>query len=81
VFQVLPYINGFNHVAKIAAEAAVENNLVQAFVQNLVYRGEEKSWLYISRRLRAGMTVLAKDCSNITDRPSLKSLHTVFRQL
>jgi hypothetical protein len=35
-FQVLPYINGFNHVAKIAAEADVENNLVKACVQNLV---------------------------------------------
>jgi hypothetical protein len=36
LFQVLPYINGFNHVAKIAAEADVENNLVKACVQNLV---------------------------------------------
>ncbi|XP_049831139.1 GATOR complex protein NPRL2-like [Schistocerca gregaria] len=37
--QVLPYIDGFNHVAKIAAEADVENNLVKACVQNLVYYG------------------------------------------
>jgi hypothetical protein len=36
ILQVLPYINGFNHVAKIAAEADVENNLVKACVQNLV---------------------------------------------
>jgi len=37
ILQVLPYINGFNHVAKIAAEADVENNLVKACVQNLVW--------------------------------------------
>lgn len=39
LFQVYPYIDGFNHVAKIAAEADVENNLVKACVQNLVYYG------------------------------------------
>ncbi|XP_046426654.1 GATOR complex protein NPRL2 isoform X1 [Neodiprion pinetum] len=37
--QVLPYINGFNHVARIAAEADVENNLVKSCVQNLIYYG------------------------------------------
>ncbi|XP_044732907.1 GATOR complex protein NPRL2 isoform X2 [Chrysoperla carnea] len=37
--QVYPYIDGFNHVAKIAAEADVENNLVKACVQNLLYYG------------------------------------------
>lgn len=35
--QVTPYIDGFNHVARIAALADVENNLVKACVQNLVY--------------------------------------------
>lgn len=35
--QVLPYIDGFNHVARIAAEADVENNLVKSCVQNLMY--------------------------------------------
>lgn len=34
--QVLPYIDGFNHISKIAAEADVENNLVKSCVQNLV---------------------------------------------
>ncbi|XP_012249642.1 GATOR complex protein NPRL2 isoform X1 [Bombus vosnesenskii] len=37
--QVLPYIDGFNHVARIAAEADVENNLVKSCVQNLIYYG------------------------------------------
>ncbi|KAG8231974.1 hypothetical protein J437_LFUL008895 [Ladona fulva] len=37
--QVIPFIDGFNHVAKIAAEADVENNLVKACIQNLVYYG------------------------------------------
>lgn len=37
--QVAPYIDGFNHVARIAALADVENNLVKACVQNLVYYG------------------------------------------
>ncbi|KAL1132145.1 hypothetical protein AAG570_010102 [Ranatra chinensis] len=35
--QILPYIDGINHVAKIAAEANVENNLVKTCLQNLVY--------------------------------------------
>nr|CAD7457340.1 unnamed protein product [Timema tahoe] len=35
--QVLPYIDGFNHVSRIAAEADVDINLVKACVQNLVY--------------------------------------------
>ncbi|XP_029175760.1 GATOR complex protein NPRL2 [Nylanderia fulva] len=37
--QVLPYIDGFNHVSRIAAAADVENNLVKSCVQNLVYYG------------------------------------------
>ncbi|XP_072382097.1 GATOR1 complex protein NPRL2 [Diabrotica undecimpunctata] len=37
--QVTPYIDGFNHVAKIATLSDVENNLVKACVQNLVYYG------------------------------------------
>ncbi|XP_054289536.1 GATOR complex protein NPRL2 [Macrosteles quadrilineatus] len=37
--QVLPYIDGMNHVAKIASEADVENNLVKSCLQNLVYYG------------------------------------------
>lgn len=37
--QVLPYIDGFNHVARIAAAADVENNLVKSCVQNLIYYG------------------------------------------
>ncbi|XP_071450602.1 GATOR1 complex protein NPRL2 isoform X2 [Hetaerina americana] len=37
--QVIPFIDGFNHVAKIAAEADVENNLVKACIQNLLYYG------------------------------------------
>lgn len=35
--QVLMYIDGFNHVAKIAAEADVERNLVKACLQNLLH--------------------------------------------
>ncbi|XP_033608082.1 GATOR complex protein NPRL2 [Cryptotermes secundus] len=38
-YQVLPYIDGFNHIARIATEADVENNLVKACVQNLMYYG------------------------------------------
>ncbi|KAI9589798.1 GATOR complex protein NPRL2 [Glossina fuscipes] len=37
--QILPYINGINHIARIAAEADVETNLVKSCVQNLVYYG------------------------------------------
>ena len=36
LFQVLPYIDGFNHVAQIAVEADVKNNLVKACVQNFM---------------------------------------------
>lgn len=35
--QLLPYINGYNHVAKIAREAGVDNGLVKSCIQNLVY--------------------------------------------
>ncbi|XP_047481812.1 GATOR complex protein NPRL2-like [Penaeus chinensis] len=35
--QVLPYIDGYAHVAKIAAAADVESNLVKACVENLLY--------------------------------------------
>ncbi|XP_071523513.1 GATOR1 complex protein NPRL2 isoform X2 [Panulirus ornatus] len=35
--QILPYIDGFAHIAKIAAAADVENNLVKACVENLLY--------------------------------------------
>ncbi|KFM61099.1 Nitrogen permease regulator 2-like protein, partial [Stegodyphus mimosarum] len=37
--QILPYIDGFRHVAKIAIEAGVEIHLVKAFIQNMVYYG------------------------------------------
>ncbi|CAG9773962.1 unnamed protein product [Ceutorhynchus assimilis] len=35
--QVTPYIDGFNHVARIAALSDVDNSLVKACIQNLVY--------------------------------------------
>lgn len=35
--QVLPYINGINHITKIAANSDVEIGLVKACIQNLVY--------------------------------------------
>ncbi|KAL5013159.1 hypothetical protein ScPMuIL_007429 [Solemya velum] len=35
--QILPYVDGFNHVARIAAEADVEINLVKACLQNLLH--------------------------------------------
>lgn len=37
--QILPYINGVNHVTKISASADVDNNLVKSCLQNLVYYG------------------------------------------
>ncbi|KAF8764221.1 GATOR complex protein NPRL2-like isoform X1 [Argiope bruennichi] len=39
VMLILPYIDGFRHVAKIAVEAGVEIHLVKAFIQNMVYYG------------------------------------------
>ncbi|XP_035232255.1 GATOR complex protein NPRL2-like [Stegodyphus dumicola] len=39
VMLILPYIDGFRHVAKIAIEAGVEIHLVKAFIQNMVYYG------------------------------------------
>jgi hypothetical protein len=35
--QILPYLDGFNHIARISTLADVETNLVRACVQNLVY--------------------------------------------
>ncbi|KPJ10312.1 Nitrogen permease regulator 2-like protein [Papilio machaon] len=37
--QLLPYINGYYHVSKIAAKVNVEKTLVKACIQNLVYYG------------------------------------------
>ncbi len=37
--QLFPYIDGFRHVAKIAAEADVDVNIVKVCIQNLVYYG------------------------------------------
>lgn len=39
VFQVLPYIDGRSHVARIAIEADVDIGLVKACIQNLLYYG------------------------------------------
>ncbi|XP_013147207.1 PREDICTED: nitrogen permease regulator 2-like protein, partial [Papilio polytes] len=40
--QLLPYINGYYHVAKIAAKVNVEKTLVKACIRNLVYYGVVK---------------------------------------
>ncbi|KAK7074098.1 Nitrogen permease regulator-like 2, partial [Halocaridina rubra] len=40
--QVLPYIDGYSHIAKIAASADVESNLVKACVENLLYYNQVK---------------------------------------
>ncbi|XP_059059808.1 GATOR complex protein NPRL2-like isoform X1 [Achroia grisella] len=37
--QLLPYINGYNHVSKIAADTNVEKTLVKSCIQNLLYYG------------------------------------------
>ncbi|XKL63117.1 hypothetical protein PGB90_005481 [Kerria lacca] len=37
--QLLPYINGVNHVKKISVYSDVDNNLVKSCLQNLVYYG------------------------------------------
>ncbi|CAH1270837.1 GATOR1 complex protein NPRL2-like [Branchiostoma lanceolatum] len=37
--QILPYIDGFNHVMRIAQEADVDINLVRICVQNMLYYG------------------------------------------
>ncbi|XP_075990522.1 GATOR complex protein NPRL2-like isoform X2 [Anticarsia gemmatalis] len=37
--QLLPYIDGYNHVSKISADANVEKTLVKSCIQNLVYYG------------------------------------------
>uniref|UniRef100_T1IUN9 Nitrogen permease regulator 2-like protein n=1 Tax=Strigamia maritima TaxID=126957 RepID=T1IUN9_STRMM len=40
--QILQFIDGYNHVAKIAAETDVEISLVKACIQNMVYYGVVK---------------------------------------
>ncbi|XP_054161680.1 GATOR complex protein NPRL2-like isoform X2 [Oppia nitens] len=37
--QILPYIDGFRHISRIAMEADVEMSLVKACVQNMIYYG------------------------------------------
>lgn len=36
LFQILPYIDGFRHVAKIAVEADVEVSLVKECIRNML---------------------------------------------
>ncbi|KAI0207176.1 GATOR complex protein NPRL2 [Lamellibrachia satsuma] len=40
--QLLPYIDGFKHVAQIATEADVDIQIVEACIQNLMYYGAIK---------------------------------------
>ena len=35
--QILPYINSFNHIKKIAIESEVDINVVKICIQHLVY--------------------------------------------
>ncbi|XP_026741965.1 GATOR complex protein NPRL2-like [Trichoplusia ni] len=37
--QLLPFMDGYNHVSKIAADTNVEKTLVKSCIQNLVYYG------------------------------------------
>ncbi|VVC87797.1 unnamed protein product [Leptidea sinapis] len=37
--QLLPLINGYNHVAKISTDTKIQNALVKSCIQNLVYYG------------------------------------------
>ena len=37
--KILPYIDGYRHISRIAAEADVEVSLVKACVQNMIYYG------------------------------------------
>lgn len=37
--QLLPYIDGFRHIAKISTDASVEVSLVKACIQNMIYYG------------------------------------------
>lgn len=37
--QILPYIDGYRHITRIATEADVEVSLVKACIQNLIYYG------------------------------------------
>lgn len=39
VQQILPFIDGFNHIATIAVEGDVDEDLVKRCVQNLLYEG------------------------------------------
>lgn len=41
--EILKFIDGFNHISKIASEADVDNSLVKTAVQNLVFYGVAKT--------------------------------------
>ena len=36
-FQLMPYIDGFKHIARIAAEANIDISIVKSCLKNLVY--------------------------------------------
>lgn len=43
---MIPFIDGFNHIARIAYQSDVETNLVKACIQNLVYYGVVSNYIY-----------------------------------
>ena len=47
--QILPHIDGFNHIAKIARLADVGTSLVRACVQNLVYHKVREKIIQIDK--------------------------------
>lgn len=89
--QVLPYINGINHVARIAAESDVEKALVKACIQNLVYHEVVQlmpllkySNVYMCTRNLQNLTkdrVLGQACRKFvaTTSESLPSLHKILQ--
>ena len=94
--QVLPYINGDRHVAKIAADADVEVSLVKACVQNMIYYGVARlipiflfSNVYVTTPQLSELTTdpeLSANCLKFVTRkdkspPSFRSVFQVFASI
>ncbi|XP_064484095.1 GATOR1 complex protein NPRL2-like isoform X2 [Ornithodoros turicata] len=67
--QILPYIDGFRHVAKIAVEADVEVSLVKECIRNLMYYGIVQ---LIPLFLYSAVYTVTPDIINLANDPSLQ---------
>lgn len=92
--QIIPYIDGYRHISRIATEANVEASLIKACIQNMIYYGIVKlipifqysnSYLPTQKLVELHENLeLRQDCVNYvaknnTDPELLPNFHSIFK--